>query len=129
MRQLRVPAPANPGESIVVTTSRGATVLRVPEIDWIESADNYARLWIGGRSYLLREPLHVLEERVRQYGFLRAHRRALVRLGGVRELKWSSDGSLVTVLNSGATIRIARRRRAAFTAAIRLLGGASSATE
>jgi two-component system LytT family response regulator len=129
MRQLRVPAPANPGESIVVTTSRGATVLRVPEIDWIESADNYARLWIGGRSYLLREPLNVLEERVREYGFLRAHRRALVRLGGVRELKWSSDGSLVTVLNSGATIRIARRRRAAFTAAIRLLGGASSATE
>ena len=83
MRQLRAAAPANPGESIVVTTPRGATVLRVPEIDWIESADNYARLWIGGRSYLLREPLDVLEERVRKYGFLRAHRRALVRLGGV----------------------------------------------
>jgi two-component system LytT family response regulator len=129
MRQLRAAAPANPGESIVVTTPRGATVLRVPEIDWIESADNYARLWIGGRSYLLREPLDVLEERVRKYGFLRAHRRALVRLGGVRELKWSSDDGLVTVLDSGATIRVARRRRAAFAAAVRGLGKALTATE
>jgi len=122
MRQLRAPAPANPGESIVVTTSRGATVLRMPEIDWIESADNYSRLWIGSRSYLLREPLNVMEERVREYGFLRAHRRALVRLGGVRELKWSSDGSLVTVLDCGATIRVSRRRRTAFVAAVRRLG-------
>jgi two-component system LytT family response regulator len=128
MRQLRAPTPANPGESIVVTTSRGATVLRVPEIDWIESADNYSRLWCGSRSYLLREPLHVLEERVREHGFLRVHRRAVVRLGGVRELRWSSGGGLVTVLDCGATIRISRRRRTAFVAAVRRLGRVPSAT-
>src|SRR5258706_13554938 len=50
-RQLRATAPATRDETIVVTTSRGATVLRVREIDWIEAADNYARLWIGGRSF------------------------------------------------------------------------------
>jgi two-component system, LytTR family, response regulator len=103
-------------------------VLRVPEIDWIESADNYARLWIGTRSYLLREPLNVLEERAREYGFVRAHRRALVRLRSVRELNWSSDGGLVTVLASGAKIRISRRRRTAFMAAVRSLGSADCAT-
>jgi two-component system LytT family response regulator len=122
MRQLRAAAPANPCESIVVTTSRGTTVLRVQEIDWIESSDNYARLWIGSRNYLLREPLNVLEQRVRQHGFIRAHRRALVRLDGVRELKWSSEGGLVTVLDSGAKIPISRRRRTAFAAAVRKLG-------
>ena len=121
MRQLRAAA-ASREPAIVVTTSRGATVLQVREIDWIEAADNYARLWIGGRSYLLRESLHRLEGRVRAHGFVRAHRRALVRVDGVRELAWSPAGALIAVLRGGAKIKISRRRRAAFAAAVRSQG-------
>jgi two-component system LytT family response regulator len=113
-------APREP--RIVVTTPRGTTVLSPREIDWIEAADNYARIWIGGRSYLLREALHELERRVRSHGFVRAHRRALVRLGSVRELRWMEEGTQVAVLGSGTTIKISRRRRAAFAAALRLQG-------
>ena len=113
-------APREP--RIVVTTPRGTTVLSPREIDWIEAADNYARIWIGGRSYLLREALHELERRVRAHGFVRAHRRALVRLGSVRELRWTEEGTQEAVLGSGTTIRISRRRRAAFAAALRLQG-------
>ena len=39
-------------QGIVVSTPRGALVLSLADIDWIEAADNYARLWIGARSYL-----------------------------------------------------------------------------
>jgi len=120
MRQLRTATPARE-ETIVVTTPRGATVLRLSEIDWIEADDNYSRLWIGGRSYLLRESLQALELRVRQHGFLRAHRNAMVRRDGVRELTWSGE-TLMAVLNCGAKIRISRRRRAGFVAAVRGLG-------
>src|SRR5687767_11939314 len=49
-------------ERIVVTTSRGAAVLHVSDIDWIEAAGNYAQLWIGQRNYFLRESLQLLEE-------------------------------------------------------------------
>ena len=125
MRQLRTMEPAKRDQSIVVSTSRGAIVLHVGEIDWIEAADNYARLWIGGRSYLLRESLQRLEERVRAHGFVRAHRRALVRLDGVRELKWTGAGSLAAVLASGARIPISRRRRAEFVAAVRRIARTS----
>jgi two-component system LytT family response regulator len=118
-RQLRAAAPAAREPRIVVTTPRGATLLSPGEIDWIEAADNYARIWIGGRSYLLREALHQLERRVRAHGFIRAHRRALVRIGSVRELRWTDAGARVAVLGSGTTIGIARRRRAAFAAALR----------
>ena len=106
-------------ERIVVTTSRGATVLHLSEIDWIEAAGNYAQLWIGQRNYFLRESLQLLEERVVKHGFIRAHRRALVRLDGVRELTRTSAGALFAVLNSGARIPISRRRAATFTAALR----------
>jgi two-component system LytT family response regulator len=118
-KQLRAAAPASRDKGIVVSTSRGATVLSIREIDWIEAADNYARIWIGGRSYLLREPLRRLEGRIRAHGFLRAHRRAVVRIGSVRELKWTGAGSFVAVLSGGARIPISRRRRAAFVAAVR----------
>ncbi len=67
-------------------------------------------------------PLRVaapLEGRVRVQGFIRAHRRALVRLGGVRELMWTDAGALVAVLGSGVRIPISRRRRAVFAAAVR----------
>jgi two-component system LytT family response regulator len=100
--------------SLVVSTSGGAVVLRHSEIDWIESADNYSRLWVGKRSYMLRESLRSLEDRVKADGFRRAHRRALVRLSGVRELARMREGELVAVLGSGARVPISRRRRAAF---------------
>lgn len=120
-RQLRrAPASAaSPEPTIVVATSRGATVLSLREIDWIEAADNYARLWVGRKSYLLREPLRLLEPRVRVHGFVRAHRRALIRLGGVRELTATETGAAVAVLASGVRVTISRRRRAAFAAAVR----------
>src|SRR5205807_7680332 len=117
-RQLRTAAPSSREQAIVVTTSRGATVLPVREIDWIEAADNYARIWTGGRSYLIRESLHQLDARVRPHGFARAHRRALVRLGGVRELIASRAGGVVAVLGDGRKVPISRRLRAAFAAAL-----------
>jgi two-component system LytT family response regulator len=119
VRQLKAAGPPSREPAIVVTTARGATVLQVRDIDWIESADNYARLWAGERSYLLREPLRTLEERIRTRGFVRAHRRALIRLDGVRELTWNKNGDLVAVLASGARIPVSRRRRAAFSAAVK----------
>jgi two-component system, LytTR family, response regulator len=119
-RQLRAGVAPPHEQGIVVTTSRGALVLSLREVDWIEAADNYARIWTAGRSYLLREPLGKLERRVRAHGFARAHRRALVRLGAVRELMPSpSAGGMSAVLGDGVTIRISRRRRAAFAAALR----------
>jgi two-component system, LytTR family, response regulator len=101
-------------QAIVVSTARGATVLRLREIDWIEAADNYARVWVGGRSYLLRQSLGELERRVGAQGFARAHRQALVRVGGVRALTGEE-----AVLACGTKVPISRRRRAAFMAAIR----------
>jgi two-component system LytT family response regulator len=108
-------------ETIVVTTSRGATVLHFSEIDWIEAAGNYSQLWVGTRSYFLRESLQLLEKRVQKNGFVRAHRRALVRLDGVRELTRTRAGASVAVLESGVRVPISRRRSASFNAAFRFL--------
>jgi two-component system LytT family response regulator len=111
--------------TIVVATARGTLVLPLGEIDWIEAENNYARIWTRGRSYLLREPLRALEQRVRAHGFVRAHRRALVRVDGVRVLTAPGSGETEAVLASGARIPISRRRRAAFAAVLRAQGRSS----
>jgi two-component system LytT family response regulator len=71
-KRLSTSTQSAPEERIVVTTSRGAAVLHVNEIDWIEAAGNYAQLWIGQRNYFLRESLQTLEERVNRHGFIDA---------------------------------------------------------
>jgi two-component system LytT family response regulator len=113
------PGAASREPQIVVSTPRGARVVPLQDIDWIEAADNYARIWMGDRSVLLRESLGQLEGRVRRHGFARAHRRALVRIAGVRSLHTDKDDTLVAVLECGASIAVSRRRRAAFCAAVR----------
>lgn len=122
IKRLRSAATATRDENIVVTTSRGATVINVAEIDWIEAAGNYAQLWVGPRSYFLRESLQLLEERVSKHGFIRAHRCALVRIDGVRELTRDRSGALIAALGCGARVLVSRRRSAAFAAAVRQLG-------
>jgi len=101
-----------------VSTPRGAAVVLAREIDWIEAADNYARIWTGSRSYLLRESMSELEQRIGPSGFARAHRRALVRVDRVRALTTSADGDLVAELATGTRIPVSRRRRPAFVAAV-----------
>ena len=62
-RQLAAQAPRRDG-TLVVPTPRGAVMVPLREIEWIEAENNYSRLWTGERSYLLREPMRVLEARV-----------------------------------------------------------------
>lgn len=110
---------SQPERSVVVTTARGTLVLPLAEIDWIEAADYYARVWVGQRSYLLRESLNQLERRVGTQGFVRAHRQALVRTSAVRAFQDGERGEIVAILANGVRIPVSRRRRAAFVAAVR----------
>ncbi len=120
-RRLRSADPTARDPALIVSTARGALVLPLREIDWIEAADNYARVWVGGKSYLLRESLNDLDARVTPHGFARAHRQALVRLDGVRAVTALDGGELVAQLACGARVRVSRRRRASFSAALKAL--------
>jgi two-component system LytT family response regulator len=106
-----------PQPTIAITTSRGTLLVPLGDVDWIESADNYARVWIGARSHLVREPLRALEARAKAHGFRRVHRCALVRLEAVAVVTKAGTGDAVAELRSGARVPISRRRRAAFLAA------------
>lgn len=119
VKRLRAGRAAPHEPTIVVPTARGALVIELREIDWIEAADYYVRVWVGGRSYLIRDSLDQLEQRIGGHGFVRTHRGALVRLAAVRALHASEHGELVAMLGSGARVPVSRRRRAALVAAVK----------
>lgn len=111
--------PEQAAATLLVSTGRGTLVLPLAEVEWIQSANHYARVWSGGRGYLMREPLNDLEQRLSPVGFLRVHRGVLLRVNAVRALGRSRDGELHVVLASGAKAPVSRRRAAALTSAMR----------
>lgn len=120
LTRLRAALPTARDPGLLVTTARGVLRIDVEEVDWIEAADNYARIWVGQRSYLLRESLGRLADRLGAVGFCRAHRKALIRLTAVRRLDRTEENGWEAVLLSGARIPISRRQRAEVR---ELLGG------
>jgi two-component system LytT family response regulator len=105
--------------TLLVAAGRGTLVLPLADVEWIQSANHYARVWSGGRGYLLREPLSDLEARLSPAGFLRVHRSVLLRLSAVRQLGRNRDGELHAVLASGAKVPVSRRRAAALATAVK----------
>lgn len=56
------------------------------KIDWIEAADYYCCLHVGARSYLLRESIADLNDKLDPRRFVRIHRSSIVNLDRVREI-------------------------------------------
>ena len=105
--------------TLLVSAGRGSVVLPLAEVEWMQSANHYARVWSGGRGYLLREPLNDLEQRLTPVGFLRVHRSVLLRVSAVRALGRNRDGDLHAVLASGAKVPVSRRRASMLAAVLR----------
>ncbi len=77
------------------------------EVAYVEAQGDYVRLHTRAGSPLLRVPLAVLQERWGPHGFLRIHRRFLVALRHVEELR--SDAGHWTVRIAGVELPVSRR--------------------
>ena len=86
----------------VIPVELAGTTKLVPRssVRYVEAQGDYARLYTGEGSHLVRVPLAQLEERWADAGFIRIHRSYLVALPLVTELRMSSSGYTV-VLGSG----------------------------
>jgi two-component system LytT family response regulator len=87
-------------------------VVRVADIGWIESADNYVALHTPAGSPLLRQTLGGLADRLGP-AFLRCHRRAAVQLAWIEKVVPLDKGDCELVLRGGARVPCSRQYRAA----------------
>ncbi len=85
--------------------------VKLDEIDWIGSADNYAELHVGAKSHLLRETLVALETRLAPEKFVRISRSAIVNAERIKELHRLFYGGYELVLHDGTRLTLSRRFR------------------
>ena len=74
-------------------------------IDYITSADNYVRLWIGRTQYIARDTIKRLYPLLRPMGFLRIERSILVNLSAIAYIQPVGRGAFVFELTSGQRLR------------------------
>ena len=102
----------NPYANRIVFKSRGRILfLPVSSIRWIGAEENYVRICTEGESYLLREPIGRLEEKLDPQSFLRVHRSSIVNLQFVKEVRTESSGESVVILMNGQRLSMSRSYR------------------
>lgn len=85
--------------------------LNLDEIHWVEAAANDVRLNTGKDSYLFREPISRVSERLNPAHFVRIQRSMIVNVRRIRELI-PVNGEYVVVLNNGKELPCGRGYRA-----------------
>ena len=103
-----------PLQRVIVKRNGRAMLMRVRDIDWIESAGNYSRIHAGGVSHLLREGMASLETKLDRHQFLRIHRSTVVNLDRIRELHAMSHGDYAVILHDDTQLSLSRRYRSRF---------------
>src|SRR6266404_8721789 len=73
-------------QRILAKNGNTDSVICVSDIQWIEAADYYVCLHVGGKQYLLRESIKALENKLDPHKFVRLHRSAIVNIDYVREI-------------------------------------------
>ena len=96
---------------IPVKTRRGLVIVRLEEVDWIETQGNYLALHAGPAVHLIRETSARLQARLDPERFVRIHRRTLVALDRVREVRPLGGGDAELWLENGARLRLSRSYR------------------
>ncbi|MCH8030846.1 MAG: response regulator transcription factor [Bacteroidetes bacterium] len=113
-RQSGAPEPAAKAgylERIAVEMRGQVRVVPVEQIDFIAADGAYAELHVGEKTYVIRERMQNLEERLDPARFFRIHRSTIVQLDRVEALLTASGGDYAVRLSDNKRLRVSRGRR------------------
>jgi hypothetical protein len=105
--------PASQPTRVAVKTRGRLSYVEVDSIEWIESQGNYLALHVGSRAHLIRETLASFERRLDPDKFVRVHRRTIVAVDRIREIRPLANGDSELVLHDGRELRASRSYREA----------------
>ena len=97
-------------ERIAVEMRGQVRVVPVERIDYVEADGPYAELHAGEDTFVIRERMQTLEDRLDPDVFFRIHRSTIVRLDRVESLLIGSGGDYAVRLEDGTRLRVSRSR-------------------
>jgi two-component system LytT family response regulator len=86
--------------------------LALDEIDWLSAAANYVTLRVGAESYLLREGIGHISERLDPSKFVRIHRSTIVNVQKIKQVEAVNSGEYIVILKDGKQLSCSRGYRA-----------------
>ncbi|MDQ3062554.1 MAG: LytTR family DNA-binding domain-containing protein [Acidobacteriota bacterium] len=98
-------------DRLLLKSSGRIYFVKTDEVDWIESAGNYAKLHVGRETHLLRETMSGLEESLNPEKFLRIHRSCIVNIDRVKELHPLFSGDYVVIMHDKCELTLSRNYR------------------
>lgn len=102
----------------IAVKDRGRThFVDIDDIDWIETQGNYLALHVGARAHLVRATAEKFTSELDPKKFTRVHRRAVVRIDRILEIRPLTNGDALVTLANGTEIRASRRYREAVQSA------------
>jgi len=109
------PEPSDaPLRYLTARVESGLRVMRAKQVDWIETKGNYVHVHIGRESYRIRQSCARLEARLDARQFARIHRRFLVNIARVYEVRPWIGGDAIVILRDGTRLRLSRHYREQF---------------
>jgi two-component system, LytTR family, response regulator len=97
-------------ERIAVEMRGQVRVVPVATIEYIAASGPYAEIHVGERTYIIRERMQTLEERLDPIDFFRIHRSVIVKLDQIETLLREAGGDYAVQLRCGARLSVSRNR-------------------
>jgi two-component system, LytTR family, response regulator len=96
----------------VIRSAGEIRLVRADDINAVTAEDNYVRLHTDGGSFLLRETVTAMAERLDPNHFIRVRRSTLLRLDRIRQIHPLINGTYEFVLADGMRVNSSRHYRA-----------------
>lgn len=100
-----------PLERFVVKSEGRILFFTTDEIDWIEAASNYVKLFSSGKGYLVRQTMNEMEKKLNPSQFLRIHRSIIVNVKKIRGVQPCNSGEFIVTLVTGKELPSSRGYR------------------
>ena len=81
------------------------------DIEWIDADANYVKLNAGKNTYVLRQSIGNLSQRLNSSQFVRIHRSTIVNVEKIKELQPCNSGEYIVVLRNGKQLSCSRGYR------------------
>ncbi|MCJ8320103.1 MAG: LytTR family transcriptional regulator [Colwellia sp.] len=91
-------------------------IIKIEDVEWLESAGNYVNLHIKGRIYPMRATISHLSEQIADKGFCRIHRSHAINLDCIESITPLSSGDSEVKLINGKVLNLSRRYKDNFKA-------------
>jgi two-component system LytT family response regulator len=109
-------------DRILVREGERTIVVPLADVSWIEASGNHVLLHAAGQVHRVRDTLANVEARLDPARFARIHRRFIVAVAAMCELRPWSGGDQVLVLRDGAKLPVSRNYRQALAARLQAGG-------